>query len=82
MANFLVEVILNDLGFNTVQYFSELMTKALFYPYFKKWGKERFVGFIEDWNHANFEAPLFMKTFLKSLDKIKVEKLAMRQLNK
>jgi len=74
MANFLDELILEDLGFNAGKYFSELMKNTLFYPYFKKWGKERFVEYIDDWNNANFKAPQFMKTFLKSLNKIKVER--------
>lgn len=75
MANFLNELVLKDLGFDAGQYFSELMQNTLFYPYFKRWGKERFVKYIEDWNIANFKAPQFMKTFLKSINKITVERV-------
>ena len=74
MANFLEESILEDLGFNADKYFSESMKKTSFYPYFKKWGKEMFIGYIEDWNNADFKAPQFMKAFLKSLNKIEVER--------
>ena len=74
MANFLEELIVKDLGLDEGPYFSELMRDTLFYPYFKRWGKERFVEYIEDWNNANFKVPEFMKTFLKSINKIDVER--------
>jgi len=74
MTSFLEELILEEMGFKTEKYFSESMKNTLFYPYFKKWGKDRFIGYIEDWNNADFKAPEFMKTFIKSLDKIEVER--------
>jgi len=73
IATFLQESILEDLGFSTRRYF-EPMQKSAFYPHFEKWGNKRFVGYIEDWNNANFKGPQFMKTFLKSLNKIEVER--------
>jgi len=74
MASFLEELILEEMGFKTDKYFPESMKNTLFYPYFKKWGKDRFIGYIEDWNNADFKAPKFMRTFIKSLDKIEVER--------
>lgn len=74
MANFLEELIVKDLGLDEGPCFSELMKNTLFYPYFKKWGKERFIEYVEDWNNADFKAPEFMKTFLKSINKIEIER--------
>jgi hypothetical protein len=54
--------------------YSKQIQGTWFYPYFKKWGKKRFVEYIENWNEANFAAPEFMKAFLKSLNKIEVER--------
>jgi len=45
-----------------------------------KWGKEKFIEYIEDWNNANFKAPEFMKTFLKSFNKIEVERFPREML--
>jgi hypothetical protein len=73
MANYLRELILGEMGFDMRDY-SKVIQGTFFYPYFKKWGKERFVEYIEDWNEANFAAPEFMKIFLKSLNKIGVER--------
>lgn len=73
MANYLEELILGDLGFDMSGY-SKQIQGTFFYPYFKKWGKKRFVEYIENWNEANFAAPEFMKAFLKSLTKIEVER--------
>lgn len=74
MANFLQELLLEEMGFNPGDYFVELMQENPFYPYFKKWGRERYVEYLVDWNNANFKAPRFMKNFLKSLNGIKVER--------
>lgn len=74
MANFLQELLLEELGFNPGNYFVELMQENPFYPYFKKWGRERYVEYMVDWNNANFRAPRFMRNFLKSLNGIKVER--------
>ncbi len=73
MANYLEKLILGEMGFDMGGY-SKRIQGTFFYPYFKKWGKEMFMGYIEDWNNANFKAPQFMKTFLKSLNKIEVER--------
>ncbi len=74
MVTFLQELILEDLGFSVGGYFSEPMKNNFFYPHFKKWRKGRFVDYIEDWNNANFMAPEFMKTYLKSFNKIEADK--------
>ncbi len=73
MANYLEELILGEMGFDMSVYPKQIQG-AWFYPYFKKWGKKRFVEYIENWNEANFAAPELMKTFLKSLNKIEVER--------
>ena len=74
MANFLQELLLQELGFDPGNYFVELMQENPFYPYFKEWGKERFVKFIVDWNNAKIKAPQFIKRFLKSFDMVKIER--------
>ena len=74
MANFLQELLLQELGFDPGNYFVELMQENPFYPYFKEWGKERFVKFIADWNNAKIKAPQFIKSFLKSFDEVKIER--------
>ena len=74
MANFLQELLLQELGFNPGNYFVELMQENPFYPYFKKWGRKRYVEYLVDWNNAKLRAPRFMKNFLKSLNGIKVER--------
>jgi hypothetical protein len=74
MANFLQELLLEELGFNPGNYFVELMQENPFYPYFKKWGRERYVEYLVDWNNAKLRAPQFMKNFLKSLNGIEVER--------
>lgn len=81
MANYLQELILKDLGFDPGNSLVDSTQERAFYPYFKKWGRERFVAYIADWNNANFKAPQFMKTFLKSLNTLKVERLPIGDLN-
>jgi hypothetical protein len=73
MANYLEELILKEMEFDMRGY-SKQVQGTWFYPYFKKWGRKRFVEYIENWNNANFKAPQFMKTFLKFLNKIEVER--------
>jgi hypothetical protein len=62
------------LGFDPGNYFVELMQENPFYPYFKEWGKERFVKYIANWNNAKIKAPQFIKSFLKSFDMVKIER--------
>ncbi|MFH1350681.1 MAG: hypothetical protein ABII26_07045 [Pseudomonadota bacterium] len=81
MANFLQEFFLDNLGFEAGNYIKDKVRDSLFYPHFKKWGKERFVEYIADWNNANFKAPKFMKNFLESLDKITIERHSIRDFN-
>jgi hypothetical protein len=73
MANYLEELILGEMGFDMSGY-SKRIQGTFSSPYFKKWGKKRFVEYIENWNEANFAAPEFTKAFLKSLNKIEVER--------
>ena len=44
MANFLQELLLQELGIDPGDYFTELMRGNPFYPYFKKWGKKKIRG--------------------------------------
>lgn len=74
MANFLQELLLQELGFDPGDYFVELMRENPFYPYFVEWGKERFVTYIADWNNAKIRAPEFIQNFLKSFDLVKIER--------
>ena len=73
MANYLQELILEEMGFDMSGY-SKRIQGTWFYSYFKEWGKKRFVEYIENWHEANFAAPELMKTFLKSWNKVKIER--------
>ena len=72
MANFLQELLLQELGIDPGDYFGELMRENPFYPYFKKWERKRFLEILVDWNNAKLNAPEFMQNFLQSLNSIKV----------
>jgi len=77
MANFLQELILKDLGFNPGSYFGEAVNERPFYPHFKKWTRERYMNYLEDWNNANFDVPDFMKNFLKSFNSVQIKRTSM-----
>jgi len=77
MANFLQELILKDLGFDPISYFGEAVNERPFYPQFKKWKKERYMSYLEDWNNANFVVPEFMKNFLRSFNRVQIKRNSM-----
>ncbi len=74
MADFLQELILKDLGFDPDSYFGEAVNERPFYPHFKRWKRERYMNYLEDWNNANFDVPEFMKNFLKSFNSVQIKR--------
>jgi hypothetical protein len=73
-ANFLQDLILEDLGFDPETHRGEFMQDRAFYPHFKRWERKRFVDYVAGWNNANFKAPQFVKTFLQFLNSLNVER--------
>jgi hypothetical protein len=74
IANFFQELILKDLGFDPGGYFGEAVNDRPFYPRFKKWKRERYMNYLEDWNNANFDVPEFMRNFLRSFNSVQIKR--------
>ncbi len=82
IAGFLQELILADMDFPMESSLAQNKNVGVFFPVFKKWGKESFVNYLIDWNIADYKIPSFMNTFLKSINKVNVERYPINDLQK
>lgn len=73
-AVFLEGLFLKELGFDVGEYIDHKKEANPYCKALEKKGKEGMLCYIEDWHHPRNYSTSFMKMFLKSFQKIKVDK--------